>query len=124
MELGTVKQLSEDVGNLLLDDARSVVAYGYAEAVVCRLLNDDVQIGQDATLFARVETVVDRFFDGRQQGLTLVVKAEKMTIFREKLRDGNLALLFSQRFRRRGSSPRLWLDRPLGRGAAAALGEP
>ena len=104
VEFRAVEQLAEDLGDLVFDDARSVVLHADLVAVGAGRFDVDPDFGQDAGLFAGVERVVDRLFDGGQQGLARIVEAEQMPVLGEELADRNIALAGGHR---------------LGRGAAA-----
>ena len=73
VELRAVEQLAEDRRDLLLDDARAVVADRDAEPRLlagrggrpCSHDLDVTDVGQDAGLLAGVERVVHRLLDGR-----------------------------------------------------------
>jgi hypothetical protein len=103
MELRAVQQLGEDRGDLLAHDARAVVDDG--DPKPCRLaggrrrrsiahrdfhLHHD--LGQDPGLLGRVERVVHRFLDAREQRFPRIVESEKMAVLGEELRDGDLPL--------------------------------
>ena len=87
VELRAVEQLPEDLRDLLLHDAGTVVLDDHAEAVLFVLdrLDLDVDVGQDAGLLAGVERVVDGLLHGREQRLARVVEAEQVAVLREEL---------------------------------------
>ena len=92
MEFRAVKQFAEDLGNLRLDDPGPVVFHCDPEAVLCQLQDLDLEGGKDARFLARIERVVDGFLDGREQRLLRVVKSQKVTVLREKLRHRDFSL--------------------------------
>src|SRR5262249_22709952 len=76
VELRPVEELGENLGNLLFDDARSVVFDQDAVPVFADLVDLDQDGGQDASLLTSIEGVVDGFFDGGEEGLGRVVEPE------------------------------------------------
>ena len=78
---------ADDAGAVVLDDDEEAVVAGFRERAY---LDEDV--GEDACLFAGVERVVHGFLDGGEQRLAGVVETEEVAVFREELRDGDLAL--------------------------------
>ena len=99
VELGAVEELAEDLGNLCLDDAGSVVGDLDPESVLAPALDAHGQDRQDPGLLTGVEGVVHRFLDRRQESLRGAVEAQQMAVLGEELADRDLALL-------RGHGPR------------------
>ena len=101
MEFGAVQQFREDAADVGLRDARAVVADGDAESVCLRsgrsgavVARDDFDFDrdrrQDPGFLARIQCVVHRLLDRRQQCLARAVEAEQMAILEEELADGDL----------------------------------
>jgi hypothetical protein len=91
VKLRTVKQLAEDPGDLVFDDARAVVLdhdHKMAPAVV--YLHAD--LGKDAGFLAGVERVVDGLPHRGDERLCRRIEAEQMTVLEEELRDRDVAL--------------------------------
>jgi hypothetical protein len=100
VELRAVQQLAEDVLDLLLDDARSVVADGHLEAGLVQRHHLDAKVGENRPLLAGVEGVVDRLLHGDQERLSGVVESQQMAVLGEELADRDLPLPGGHRFRR------------------------
>ena len=56
----------------------------------------DLHLGQDASLFARIERVVDRFLHRRDERMGRVVEAKDVSVLLEELGDGDVTLFFCQ----------------------------
>ena len=102
VELRAVEKLGEDGGNLLADDAGTVVGDGDPEAgrlagrrrrpvAGCDLQRDD-HVGQDARFLGRVERVVDGFLDAGEERFPRIVEAEQVAVLGEELGDRDLPL--------------------------------
>ena len=93
VKLRSVKKLSENLGDLLLEDARSVVFNGHSKPVFLLGGRDDhLYLRQYPRFFACIQGVVNSLFDGCQQGLARIVEAKKVAVLCEELRDGYLTL--------------------------------
>src|SRR5207247_1425526 len=92
VELRSVQELPEHLGDLVAHDPRAVVGDRQAEAVLGQLFDDDTDLRQETGLLAGVERVVDRLLGRRQKRLGRIVEAEEMAVLLEKLGDRDLAL--------------------------------
>ncbi len=99
MELGAVQQTTEDVLDLLADDAGAVVRD--RDDVATRLgrmgrsrdlFDLDLDLREDARFFARIQRIVHGFLHRRQKRLARIVKPQQVPVLREELGDGNIAL--------------------------------
>ncbi len=101
MEFAAVEESAEDVLDLLADDAGAVVddgnsvagLFGCSRAIGLEVFDDDGDVWQNAGFFAGIEGIIDRFFDGGQEGFARIVEAEEMAIFGKELADGDVLLL-------------------------------
>ena len=80
MEFAAVEELAKNQRDLLFDDPRPVVLHADLEAVVAGRFDRDPDFRDDPRFFASVERVIDRFLDGRQQGLAGVVEAQQVAV--------------------------------------------
>ena len=102
VEFGAVKQLAKNQRDLLANDAGSVVLHADLEAVLADALDMDPDFREDAGLFAGVQGVIDRLFDGSEQGLAGIVEAQQVAVLGEELADGDF--LLARRHRLRGGA--------------------
>jgi hypothetical protein len=98
VELTAVKKAGKNVWNLSFNDSRSVVAYHYLEFAVGYLLDAYKEVRKYMGFFAGIQSVVNSFFDGGQQGLSGIVEAEQVAVFSEKFTDADIPLLGRHRF--------------------------
>jgi hypothetical protein len=93
VELRSVEQPAEHLGDLALDDAGAVVLDDEGVLVVVALVDLDADVGQHVALLAGVEGVVDALLDARDEGSGRVVEPEDVLVPLEELRDGDVSLL-------------------------------
>ena len=104
VELRAVQQPAEDQGDLLFDDARPVVLHAYPEAILPGRQDVDPHFREDAGFFAGVQGVVHGLLDGRQEGFSWIVKAEKMAILGKEFTDRDVPLAGGHRLRGRAAA--------------------
>jgi hypothetical protein len=112
VEARAVEQPREDVGDVALDDAGTVVLNRDAVLGLVQRLDFHGQLGEYARLLAGVERVVDCLLDGGDEALYHRVEAENLLVPLEELGDGDFLLLLRQFFRDAGRSHRYPSDGP------------
>ena len=120
VELRTVKELAENQGNLLPEDARAVVLHADLEAVVADAFDMYPDLRENASLFAGVEGVVDGLLDGRQQGFARIVEPQQMAILGKELADRDFFLTGGHRLRGRPAT--VGVDLAVALGGSVAVG--
>ena len=95
VELRSIKESTEDVLDLLANNARSVVDHRHAVARTlgsCRprwlkILDDHRYLRQDLCFFAGIKRVVHRLLDGGEHRLARVVEPQQMAVLGEEFTD-------------------------------------
>ena len=85
VEFRSVQEFTEDLRHLAPDDSGTIILDDDAEAILGDLCDGDEDFGQDLGFLTRVECIVDRLLDGRQQRLGRIVKAEEVAVLRKEL---------------------------------------
>src|SRR5208282_2112086 len=120
MELRAIKELAENQGNLLTQDAGAAVLHADLEAVFSHTLDMDPDFRQDARLFAGVQGVVDGLFDGREEGFARIVESQQMAVLGKKLAYRDFFLTGGHRLRGRPAA--VDVDRAVAAASRLAIG--
>lgn len=99
MEFAAIKKLREDVRDLALDDARTIIFDNHTEPILLHINKFDGNLWQDLCLFAGIKCIVDGLFDCCKKGLPLVIKAEQVAVLLEEFGNGNFSLLLGKLLR-------------------------
>src|SRR3990167_9413235 len=91
VEFRAIEELAEDAGDLVLDNARTVVLHHDTRLPVA-LAHLHADLGKYPCFLASIERVVHRLFDGGHQRLGRRVEPEQVTVLEKELRNGDFTL--------------------------------